>query len=101
MCKEERSQAGNSDTSHIPVRSRTKMGAESKKDKDTPDENPSQVFWDSLVKQKIPQELLGHPRQRASLKLRITKRYKIIAGASSLVVFAILAYIFGFILKVF
>jgi len=101
MCREERCQAGNSDTSQIPVRSRTKMGAESKKDKDTPDEDQSQVFWDSLVKQKIPQELLGHPRQRASLRLRITKRYKIIAGASSLVVFAILAYIFGFILEVF
>lgn len=77
------------------------MGAESKKDKETPDENQSEVFWDSLVKQKIPQELLGHPRQRASLKLRITKRYKIIAGACSLVAFAILAYIFGFILEVF
>ena len=77
------------------------MGAESRKDKDTPDEDQSQVFWDSLVKQKIPQQLLGHPRQRASLRLRITKRYKIIAAASSLAIFAILAYIFGFILKVF
>ena len=77
------------------------MGADSKKDKETPDANPSQVFWDSLVKQKIPKELLGKPRQRASLKLRITKRYKIIAAASSLAIFVILTYIFGFILKVF
>ncbi|MDH5794467.1 MAG: hypothetical protein OEZ24_00015 [Candidatus Bathyarchaeota archaeon] len=77
------------------------MGADSKKNKDTPDTDPSEVFWDSLVKQKIPEELLGNPSRRASLKLRITKRYKIIAATSSLAVFAILAYVFGFVLRVF
>ena len=77
------------------------MGTDSKKNKDTPDENPSQVFWFSLVKQKIPKELLGTPRRRTPLRLRITKRYKTIAVASSLVIFAILAYVFGYVLRIF
>lgn len=77
------------------------MGDDPKKKRAMSDTNPSQVFWDSLVKQKIPKELLGTPRKRASLKLRITKRYKTIAVASSFTIFAILAYIFGYILKLF
>jgi hypothetical protein len=77
------------------------MEGDSKKRKDKSDPNPSQVFWFSLVKQKIPEELLGTPSHRVSFKLRITRRYKMIAGASSLAIFMILAYIFGFVLRMF
>ena len=77
------------------------MEGNSKKKKDKADPNPSQVFWFSLVKQKIPKELLGTPHPRASLKLRITRRYKMIAAVSSLAIFMILAYIFAFVLRMF
>ncbi len=104
--KKERPEAYNTAIRQLTVRSQKKMGDDPKKNKRTSDASESnssedEVFWFSLVKQKIPNELLGTPRRRASLKLRITKRYKIIAAASSLAVFAILAYIFGFVLRLF
>ena len=53
-----------------------------------------------LANSKIPHKLLKKPK-RVTVKSRAKSSYNIAAVTSSLVVFSILAYAFGYILKIF